>query len=139
MKNIEFTEEKRFNQKQVEKLFLSVGWVSGKYPEKLFSALMNSQTVISAWCGDELVGLIRALDDGAMVAFLHYALVKPEFQGRGIAGELLRRIKEKYAEYLYIELIPDQKKNVPFYEKHGFCIMPEGTAMYINNAPDEFK
>lgn len=26
MKNIEFTEEKRFNQKQVEKLFLSVGW-----------------------------------------------------------------------------------------------------------------
>lgn len=95
MKNIEFTEEKRFNQKQVEKLFLSVGWVSGKYHEKLFSALMNSQTVISAWCGDELVGLIRALDDGAMVAFLHYALIKPEFQGRGIAGELLRRIKEK--------------------------------------------
>ena len=119
--------------------FYRLAGVLGKYPEKLFSALMNSQTVISAWCGDELVGLIRALDDGAMVAFLHYALVKPEFQGRGIAGELLRRIKEKYAEYLYIELMPDQKKNVPFYEKHGFCIMPEGTALYINNTPDEFK
>ena len=94
MKNIEFTEEKRFNKKQVEDLFLSVGWVSGKYPQKLYRALMNSETVISAWCGDELVGLIRAIDDGAMVAFLHYALVKPEYQGRGIAGEFLRRIKE---------------------------------------------
>lgn len=60
MENIEFTEEKRFNQKQVEELFLSVGWVSGKYPQKLYRALMNSETVISAWCGDELVGLIRA-------------------------------------------------------------------------------
>lgn len=35
--------------------------------------------------------------------------------------------------------MPDQKQNVPFYEKHGFCIMPEGTAMYINNTPDELK
>lgn len=137
MKNIEFTEEKRFNQKQVEELFLSVGWVSGKYPQKLYRALMNSETVISAWCGDELVGLIRAIDDGAMVAFLHYALVKPEYQGRGIVGEFLRRIKEKYKDYLYIELMPDKKKNVPFYEKHGFEIMPGGTAMYINNLPRE--
>lgn len=137
MKNIEFTEEKRFNQKQVEDLFLSVGWVSGKYPQKLYRALMNSETVISAWCGDELVGLIRAIDDGATVAFLHYALVKPEYQGRGIAGEFLRRIKEKYKDYLYIELMPDKKKNVPFYEKHGFEIMPGGTAMYINNLPRE--
>lgn len=137
MKNIEFTEEKRFNQKQVEDLFLSVGWVSGKYPQKLYRALMNSETVISAWCGDELVGLIRAIDDGAMVAFLHYALVKPEYQGSGIAGEFLRRIKEKYKDYLYIELMPDKKKNVPFYEKHGFEIMPGGTAMYINNLPRE--
>ncbi len=137
MENIEFTEEKSFTQKQIEELFLSVGWVSGKYPERLFRALMNSETVISAWCGGELVGLIRAIDDGAIVAFLHYALVKPEYQGRGIAGEFLRRIKEKYKDYLYIELMPDKKKNVPFYEKFGFEIMPGGTAMYINNLPSE--
>lgn len=41
MENIEFTEEKRFTQKQAEELFLSVGWVSGKYPEKLYRALIN--------------------------------------------------------------------------------------------------
>ena len=27
-------------------------------------ALMNSQTVITAWDGDRLIGLVRALDDG---------------------------------------------------------------------------
>ncbi len=30
---------------------------------------------------NQLVGLIRALDDGEMVAFLHYLLVHPDYQG----------------------------------------------------------
>ena len=28
---IQYTKEKKFTQKQVEELFLSVGWVSGQY------------------------------------------------------------------------------------------------------------
>ena len=32
---IEYTEERKFTQKQVEELFLSIGWVSGKYPTQL--------------------------------------------------------------------------------------------------------
>jgi len=41
----------------------------------------NSTRVISAWDGDKLVGLVRALDDGETVAFLHYLLVDPAYQG----------------------------------------------------------
>ena len=42
-----YTEEKIFSQAQVQQLFLSVNWVSGNYPERLYKALMNS----SSWWG----------------------------------------------------------------------------------------
>ena len=32
---IKYTEEKIFTQKQIQDLFLSVGWISGSYPESL--------------------------------------------------------------------------------------------------------
>ena len=56
---IKYTEEKKFTQEQVQKLFLSVGWTSGNYPKRLYKALMNSSTVLTAWDEEELVGLIR--------------------------------------------------------------------------------
>lgn len=61
---IQYTEEKKFTQKQVKELFLSVGWVSGQYPERLYQALMHSSTVFTVWSKDQLVGLLRVLDDG---------------------------------------------------------------------------
>ncbi len=129
MCEIKYTEEKIFTKEQVERLFLSVNWVSGKYPDKLFRALNNSSTVITAWSGDELVGLVRLLDDGEMLAYLHYLLVRPDFQGKGIAGKLVELVKEKYKDFMYIELMPEDVKNVPFYEKFGFKIFEGGTPM----------
>lgn len=57
---ITYTEEKNFTPQQVAALFLSVRWVVGKYPDRLYKALMNSSHVISAWNGDRLVGLIES-------------------------------------------------------------------------------
>ncbi len=133
---ITYTEEKKFTQQQVEALFLSVNWVSGKYPARLYRALMGSDTVLTAWDGERLVGLIRAIDDGELVAFLHYALVHPDYQGQGIAGTMLEKIKEKYKDYLYIELMPEESKNAAFYEKHGFTTMPDAVPMQFSNFSD---
>ena len=74
--------------------------------------------VITAWDGDKLVGLIRGLDDGEMVAFLHYLLVRPEYQGMGIAKHLL---------------LMDENKNIAFYERNGFTQLEEGAAMQIRH------
>ncbi len=130
---IEYTEEKKFNMTQVQELFLSVGWISGQYPTRLYKALMNSSTVISAWDGDRLVGLVRVLDDSELVAYMHYVLVHPEHNGQGIAGHLVELVKKKYKDYLYIELMPEERKNASFYEKHGFQIMKDGVAMQLCN------
>lgn len=130
---IRFTDEKAFTQDDVQELFLSLNWVSGQYPTRLYKALMQSPTVFTAWDGAKLVGLVRLLDDGEMVAFMHYVLVHPDYQGQGIAGTMLDMVKEKYKDYLYIDLMPEDRQNAAFYEKHGFQIMPDGIAMHRCN------
>ncbi|MCI2174791.1 MAG: GNAT family N-acetyltransferase [Bifidobacterium thermacidophilum] len=131
--DIIYTDEKRFTKQQVERLFLSVGWVSGRYPDRLYKALMGSSTVFTAWDGDRLVGLVRVLDDSAMMAYMHYVLVDPEYQGHGIAGHMVEMVKERYRDFFYIEVMPEESKNAAFYEKHGFAVMPDGVAMQICN------
>lgn len=131
--DIIYTDEKRFTKQQVERLFLSVGWVSGRYPDRLYKALMGSSTVCTAWDGDRLVGLVRVLDDSAMMAYMHYVLVDPEYQGHGIAGHMVEMVKERYRDFFYIEVMPEESKNAAFYEKHGFAVMPDGVAMQICN------
>ncbi|MGN1024751.1 MAG: GNAT family N-acetyltransferase [Lachnospiraceae bacterium] len=135
MNAIRYTEEKCFTKEQVQDLFSSVGWVSANYPNKLYRALKNSETVMTAWDGDELVGLARAIDDGAILAQVHYVLVRPSYQGRGIAGALVEKIREHYRDFFYIEGMPENADNVPFYERHGFERMAHGAAIQIVN-PD---
>ena len=130
---ITFTEEKIFTQKDIQQLFLSVGWVSGQYPQRLYKALKNSSTVLTAWDNNHLIGLIRVLDDSELVAYIHYVLISPQYQGLGIASKMLTLIKEKYKNYLYIELMPEESKNAKFYQKNGFSIMSDGVAMQLCN------
>ena len=110
----------------------------GGISAKLYKALMNSQTVLTVWDDARLVGLIRVLDDSEMLAQIHYVLVHPEYQGQGIAGRMVGYIKEKYKNFMYLELMPEDKNNVPFYEKHGFIARPTdvlgpGMIQYIYN------
>lgn len=130
---ITYTEAKKFDNKSVVDLFSSVGWVSAQYPTRLYKALMHSSTVITAWDGDRLIGLVRVLDDSELVAYMHYVLVHPDYHGQGIAGTMVEMVKEKYKDYLYIELMPEERKNAAFYEKHGFQIMEDGVAMQLCN------
>ena len=128
---IEYRYTKDFDEKQIEELFLSVSWSSGKFPNKLKMALHNSSKVISAWDGEKLIGLIRGLDDGIWQATIDCLLVNPGHQGIGIASTLLKRLLDDYKEFCYVDVVPDEKKNVEFYLKHGFDFMTEGTPMQI--------
>jgi len=130
---LKYTEEKIFTQEQVQQLFLSINWVSGNYPKRLYKALMNSSTVLTVWDDDFLVGLIRVLDDTEMLAQIHYVLVHPDYQGKGIASKMIGYIKEKYKDFMYLEVMPEDKNNMLFYKKNGFTLMENGIAMQICN------
>lgn len=136
---IKYTEERYFTSQQVAELFLSVRWVVGKYPDRLYKALMNSSRVITAWDGDRLIGLIRLMDDSELVCFINYVLVHPEYHGRGIAGQLLEMVKDAYKSYLYINVMIGESKNATFYEKHGFKIKDDSLPMQYRNVPKYTK
>lgn len=132
--DITYTTERDFTKDDVRRLFASVGWVSADYPNHLHAALMGSSMLFSAWAGGRLAGLVRVLDDGCMTAYVHYVLVDPEYQGHGIAGHLMTMVKDHYEDYLYVEVMPEESRNVSFYQQHGFSIMQDGVAMQtVNN------
>ena len=136
---IKYTEERYFTSQQVAELFLSVRWVVGKYPDRLYKALMNSSRMITAWDGDRLIGLIRLMDDSELVCFINYVLVHPEYHGRGIAGQLLEMVKDAYKSYLYINVMIGESKNATFYEKHGFKVKENSLPMQYRNVPKYTK
>lgn len=70
---------------------------------------------------------------GKLAAFIHYVLVRPEYQGRGIAGQMIDRILKTYQDYLYINLMPEHRANAPLNEQHGFLPMANGLAMHLCN------
>ena len=107
--NITYKQSKDFTKEQVTNLFHSVNWISANFPNRLFKALQNTSTVITAWHKDELVGLVRLIDDTQMVAFIHYVLVNPKYQGLGIASKMLKMVKEKYQDFLYIDVMPEDR------------------------------
>ena len=79
---IEYKDIHEYSKEDLERLFLSVDWSSGHFPDKLVAAMENYKAVYSAWDGSRLVGLICAMDDGIMNAYVHYLLVDPAYHGK---------------------------------------------------------
>lgn len=117
--SIVYIDTKIYTSNDLQELFQSVGWLSANYPERLKKALDNSETVFTAWDRDRLVGLVNAIDDSELTAYVHYLCVNPEYQGQGIGKNLLRRIKDKYRDYLYIILIAENE-DFKYYSQNGF-------------------
>ncbi len=134
---IEYKQTKEFTAAQLQSLFLSVNWESGMYPDKLVRAMRNSARVISAWDGSRLVGLVRALDDGETVAFLHYLLVDPAYQGYHIGDSLMKQIMGFYENLLYVKIMPSDPKAIPFYERYGFRQYDNYSAMVKKQFPSD--
>ena len=127
---IEYKDTHVFSKEALQSLFLSVDWSSGHFPEKLQKAMEGFSAVYSAWDGDTLVGLIAALDDGIMTAYIHYLLVRPEYQGAGIGKALVERMKARYLDYLRTVLVAYDEE-IGFYEACGFKKADHASPMFI--------
>ncbi|MBQ8727178.1 MAG: GNAT family N-acetyltransferase [Oscillospiraceae bacterium] len=132
MENIIYKDIHDFSKEELEDLFLSVEWSSGHYPEKLVVAMKNFETVYSAWDGDKLIGMICAMDDGIMTAYVHYLLVNPDYHGNKIGRTLVEMAKEKYSDYLRIVLVA-YNDELNFYENCGFKREEKSSPMFITS------
>ena len=81
---IDYLTTQSFEQNQLQRLFLSVGWSSGHYPKELQAAIKNADKMISACDGKRVVGLMHTVSDVALTAYFQYLLVQPDYQAKGI-------------------------------------------------------
>lgn len=127
---MEYKYIKDIDIKQLVELFSSVGWESAKYPNKLYNAIKNSDYVISVWNQEELVGLIAAISDGYVNAFITYLLVKPEYQGQKIGSNLMEKVCDHYKGFRR-KILSTELDKQKYYEKFGFAI--DGIVMFNKN------
>ncbi|MBR3325918.1 MAG: GNAT family N-acetyltransferase [Atopobiaceae bacterium] len=132
MSGVTIRECHEFTAEQLQDLFLSVEWSSGHYPEKLVVAMRNFECVYAAWDDDMLVGLICAMDDGSMTAYVHYLLVRPEYHGMGIGRQLVQKVKDRYADFLRIVVIA-YNSETGFYENCGFSKAQDASPLFITD------
>ena len=130
--NMEYKDNHNFKCEELERLFLSVEWSSGHYPDKLAIAMKNYETVYSAWDDDKLIGMICVMDDGIMNAYVHYLLVDPNYHGKTIGRTLVNMVKEKYKDYLRIVVVAYDDE-MHFYEACGFEKSEKSSPMFITS------
>ena len=107
---------------EVLALYKSVGWsMYTRDPARLERALTHSLTVLSAYEGKQLVGLIRAVGDGETILFIQDLLVLPEYQRRGIGKQLIEALLARFPEVRQrVLLTDDDPKTRSFCKAAGF-------------------
>ena len=107
---------------QLHYLFRLVGWSNGSETDEMQNnfnlPFINSTLVISAWENERLVGVVRVLSDKVIRSVIYDLVVDPEFQGRGIGKELIKRSIEHYPHTEW--LVQTTDKIATYYEKIGF-------------------
>lgn len=120
---IHYVENPDVTVEDVLPLYEAVGWTNyTTKPEMLKAAFENSLHVLAAFTEEGiLVGVLRAVGDGASILFIQDILVTPEYQHQGIGTKLLQQTLEKYKNVYQIQLTTDNSmKKISFYESNGF-------------------
>lgn len=119
---IHFNTRKHIPIDKLEKLYNDVEWYA--YTENLAvlqQALLQSLDVISAWDGDELIGLVRIVGDGLTIIYVQDILILNAYQNQGIATKLMDQILNNYKHVRQKVLLTEEAPDVRhFYEKNGF-------------------
>ena len=127
-----------FEIKKILPLYEAVGWTNyTNRQEMLAAAYKNSLCVLGAYDGDNLVGVVRAVGDGASVVFVQDLLVLPKYQRQGIGTRLLKTLLAQYEGVYQIELLTDDTvKTKAFYESLGLTRADRlGCCAYIRMIP----
>ena len=97
-----------------------VGWPNRPSTELPRRMLRGSEHVVLARDTEtgRVVGFVTAVGDGALSSLIPLLEVLPEYQGRGIGSELVRRMLGLLEDRYVVDLCCDEEL-VPFYERLG--------------------
>lgn len=91
-------------------------------PERMGLMLLNANLVITAWDGEQLVGLARSVSDFSYATYLSDLAVRESHQKQGIGRELIRRTQEAGGQATVILL--SAPKAADYYPRIGMTSHP---------------
>ena len=117
----------KYNEDEIRRLYTAVGWsaYTGNMPA-LREGFRNSLLTLAAYEGEDLLGLIRTVGDGATIVFIQDILVFPARQRQGVGTALLKAVLDRFSNVRQIELATDSRpETMAFYRSMGFSEMSE--------------
>lgn len=111
-----------YKEEEVVALYQSVGWTNyTRNPSMLQKAFEGSLVVLGAFDGEKLVGILRAVGDGASILYIQDILVLPAYQRQKIATNLLKTLLAQYPTIYQVTLFTDNTPaTTAFYRSCGF-------------------
>ncbi len=89
--------------------------------ERIARMFANSNVVITAWEGEKLVGVARALTDFSLCCYLSDLAVCREYQSKGIGKQLIEEVKKEIGVIEEISLLLlSAPSAMEYYPKVGF-------------------
>ncbi len=128
MTEITYKIDKELDINEVNNLYLDAGWLryTNNLPQ-LMDAINNSMMVVSAWSGNELVGLIRVIGDRHVILYIQDILILKEYKRKGIGKQLVEIVIEQFSNVRQIVLLTeDQEETRGFYESLGLKSCDDG-------------
>ena len=97
------------------------GWPNPPSPETHLEILRGSYRVVLAIDSDtgQVVGFVNAISDGVLAAYIPLLEVLPDYRGRGIGSELVRRLQAQLEGLYMVDLVCDPELEA-YYARLGF-------------------
>lgn len=122
---------------QIISLYRQAGWwheSAPDDPELVARIIRGSHCFLIVTLEDEIIGMGRAISDGASDAYIQDVTIKDEFRkdglGTKVVSVLVDRLIQDHIEW--IGLIAEAG-SAPFYRKIGFTMMETGVPLVLVN------
>jgi GNAT superfamily N-acetyltransferase len=125
----------QIEETEVFEIYEANGWSSAQKPGKLISALLNSDTLVTARVDEKLVGIGNAISDGYLVVYYPHMLVHPSYQGNGIGRKMMEVMLSLYGDF-HQQMLTSDRQAVGFYKRMGFKRAGETEPMWIYSGQD---
>lgn len=93
--------------------------------ERIRQMFDNSNFVMTAWLGERVIGISRALTDFSFCCYLSDLAVEKEYQKQGVGKELIRRTKEELGDEVMVLLL-SAPAAMEYYPKIGMETVQNG-------------
>jgi len=132
----------RADRDSLKKLYQQAGWwqESDETPDDnswIDRLVAGSFCFVGAFSGQEMIGMGRAVSDGASDAYIQDVTVLKEFRGLGIGAAIVEKITEflKDGRIGWIGLIAEPGTQ-DFYQRLGFAVLEGYAPMLLKKRED---